>query len=57
MKKQIVEVDGTQVFSADWVFQQMQTQSTLIDRAKRIALAAAIIAALGLVVALIAILL
>lgn len=30
--KQIVEVDGEQVFTCDWVFEQMQAQSRRIDR-------------------------
>lgn len=30
--KQIIEVDGEQVFTSDWVFQQMQAQSRRIDR-------------------------
>lgn len=33
----IVSVDGVQVFSADYVFKQMQAQGQRIDRAKRIA--------------------
>ena len=32
--KQIVEVDGEQVFTSDWVFQQMQAQNHQIDREK-----------------------
>ncbi len=57
MEKQVIEVGGTQVFSADWVFQQMQAQSIRIERASRIALVSAILAALCLGITVITILL
>ena len=41
----VVNVDGVQVFSADFVFQQMQAQSCRIDRARRCAVIAAVVAA------------
>lgn len=44
-KPYVVEVDGTQVFSADFVFQQMQAQNRRINRARAIAIIAFIIAA------------
>ena len=34
----IVEVDSKQIFTADFVFKQMQYQSSRIDKAKSIAL-------------------
>lgn len=45
--KQIIEVDGEQVFTSDWVFQQMQAQNHQIDRVKaalKISITIAIIA-------------
>lgn len=45
--KQIVEVDGEQVFTCDWVFEQMQDQNHQIDRVKaalKISITIAIIA-------------
>ena len=36
----VLNVDGRQVFTADWVFEMMQAQSRRIDRARSIALAA-----------------
>lgn len=32
MKKQCVEIDGIQVFTADYVFEQMQAQNRRIER-------------------------
>lgn len=52
----IVEIDGVQVFSADFVFEQTQAQSCRIEMARGIAIAAVIMAAGAVVIALAAIL-
>lgn len=52
-KPYVIDVNGNQVFSADYVFQQMQAQGRRIDRAKHIAELAALLAAIALVAALI----
>jgi hypothetical protein len=52
-KSYIVKVDDVQVFSADFVFQQMQAQGQRIDRARRIAELAVLIATAAVVVAII----
>lgn len=49
----VIDLNGNQVFSADYVFQQMQAQGRRIDRAKHIAEFAALLAAVALVAALI----
>ena len=46
----IVKVDGVQLFSADWVFEQMQAQSCRIDRSNKFAL-------LGITVGVVAVIL
>mgnify|MGYP000030979683 CR=1 FL=1 len=46
----IVEVDSKQIFTADFVFKQMQYQSSRIDKAKSIATIALVIAAISIVV-------
>lgn len=38
MKSYIVNVNGDQVYSAEYVFEQMQAQCRRIDRIKRIAI-------------------
>ena len=48
MDKQVVKMDGQQVFTADWVFQQMQAQNSRIDRAKAIATFSAVVAAISI---------
>ena len=50
----IVKVDGVQLFSADWVFEQMQAQSCRIDRSNKFALLGI---AVGVVAVILAILL
>jgi hypothetical protein len=45
----VLDVNGTQVFSADFVFEQMQAQSRRIDRAEAKAAIAAIIAIVSLI--------
>ena len=52
-KPYIVKVDNVQVFSADFVFQQMQAQGQIIDRARHIAEFAVLVAAAAIVVAII----
>ena len=54
-KRSIVEVDGVQIFSADFVFSQMSYQSRRIDRARNIALVSAGVTVFALIIALIAI--
>lgn len=49
----VVEVEGVQVFSADFVFEQMGAQSRCIILARRIAVTAALIAAASLVLSLV----
>lgn len=49
MKDQIVVVDGKQVFTADFVFQQIGAQSCRIDRARHIALVALLLASVAVV--------
>lgn len=53
---QIVKIDGKQVFTAEWVFQQMQAQNRRIDYLKRTVIFAGVAATLSIIVALIAIL-
>lgn len=45
----VIEVDGVQVFSSNFVFGQMQAQSRRIDRARSIAMLAAAIAVLNFI--------
>lgn len=46
----IAEVDGLQVFSADFVFEQLQAQSCRIDRARGIACVAVAVAIIAVIV-------
>lgn len=46
----VVDVNGTQVFSADYVFAQEQALSKMIDHANAIACVALIVAACSLIV-------
>ena len=54
-KKQFVEVDGTRVFTADWVFEQMMAQSCRIDRSRRIALISIVSEIFSLIIAIVAV--
>ena len=45
----VIEVDGVQVFSSDFVFEQMQAQSRRIDRARSIAMLAMAMAVLSFI--------
>ena len=45
----VIEVDGIQVFSSDFVFRQMQAQSRRIDRARSIAMLAMAMAVLSFI--------
>ncbi len=54
-KKQFVEVNGTQVFTADWTFEQMMAQSCRIDKARRVALISVVISVLSLIINIVAI--
>lgn len=53
-KKRIVEIDGVQVFSADFVFGQMQAQSSRIICARDMAKASLILGILSVVLGIIA---
>lgn len=48
-KPYVLDVNGTQVFSADFVFEQMQAQGSRIDRAQAKAVVAMIIAIASLI--------
>jgi len=48
-----VWVDGRQVFTADFVFEQISAQSRIINRIKQISLASAAMALISVVLALI----
>lgn len=46
----VVKVEGVQVFSADWVWQQMHAQSCRIDRAKNLAWGAVAVSVSSLII-------
>lgn len=52
-RKNIVEINGEQVFSADWTFEQMQAQSCRIDRSNRIALISIAVAVIVVILAIV----
>lgn len=45
----VIEVDGVQVFSSDFVFEQMQAQSRRINKARSIAMLAVTMAVLNFI--------
>lgn len=52
-KPYVIDVNGNQVFSADYVFQQMQAQGRRIDKARHIAEMAALLAAVALLLTIV----
>lgn len=50
-KPYIIDVDGNQVWSADWVWEQMQAQSCRIDRARSLATGAVVVALVAMALA------
>lgn len=52
-RKDIVEVNGEQVFSANRTFKQMQAQSCRIDRSNRIAFISIAVAIIAVVLAIV----
>ena len=50
-KPYVINIDGNQTFSADFLYEQMAAQGCRIDRARRIAIAALVIAVAAVVVA------
>lgn len=55
--KSVINIDDGQVFTADFVFQQMMAQSRRIDRAEMIAKTALLVAMASMVAAIITLLL
>lgn len=55
--KSVINIDDDQVFTADFVFQQMMAQSRRIDRAEMIANMALLVAMASMVAAIITLLL
>ena len=55
--KSVINIDDDQVFTADFVFQQMMAQSRRIDRAEMIAKTALLVAMASMVAAIITLLL
>lgn len=53
VKSPIIEMDGQQVFTAEWTMSQMQAQSCRIDRSMNISGVALALAAVALVLALV----
>ncbi len=53
-KPYVIDINGNQVFSADFVFQQMQAQSCRIDRSRHIAEFSAVVAIVAIVIAVLA---
>ena len=51
--KNIVEINGEQVFSADWTFEQMQAQSCRIDRSNKMALISIAVAVIAVILAIV----
>jgi hypothetical protein len=49
MKRQVVEINGEQVFTSDFVFEQMQAQSCRIDKATTVSCIALIVAIIAVV--------
>lgn len=52
-RKNIVEINGEQVFSADWTFEQLQAQSCRIDRSNRMALISIAVAVVAVILAIV----
>ena len=46
----VIDVNGAQVFTADFVFEQLQAQGRRIDRARGIALVAVVVALCSLAI-------
>lgn len=53
--KYVVEIDGEQVYTANWVHAQMLAQSCRIDRANSVAVISSICSIISLITAIVAI--
>lgn len=52
-KPYVIDIEGNQVFSADFVFEQMQAQGCRIDRARSLAVGAVVVALAAMALAVV----